>query len=69
MTVCKTCGTSLAGQHIVAYEDGPAEAGDPVPEDENHELYDTELGVIVCPGCDREIPFTPRQYHNPPEEL
>lgn len=69
MNHCLRCGESLVGQQVVAMPEGPAEPGDEIPRDEDHPLYDEEIGYVDCPGCEREIPITPRQFHEVPEVL
>jgi uncharacterized Zn finger protein (UPF0148 family) len=44
------------------------EPGERIPR-EGHPLYEEHVGVVVCDNCDREIPITPKLYHNPPESL
>lgn len=66
---CKECGTCLVGMQPVAYEDGPVEAGEKIPADEDDALFEEEIGYIPCPECNRETPLTPKKFYNPPEEL
>lgn len=64
MVKCKNCWSSLVGQHIIAYEDGPLDPGDEIPRF-GHRLYETPVGYLKC-DCGREIPMTPHAYHDPP---